>query len=186
MSFNKIEKTIEILQIGSRGIGYKKDSDGFIISKNNAELDLLLLPNTLAPVFTGMADVLHRIIFDDKDFKGLFPTQIKKSSEGLCYASLVERDDYKIEDTGYSLLTSHLFITDIMGKILMRNDQGKVELTHLINLWRSELGHYKEGEIINLENHKKLLFDGNFTKFPKIRQDLQEQRKSSIRKNIFK
>lgn len=189
MSFNKVEKTIEIFQISSRGLGYKNESDGFIISKRNIQMNLLMLPDTLTPVLAGMSDMLYSSLFpdlhSDNQFKGLFPTQIEKREKALCYAVLKDRDDYKIEETGYSLAAAQMVSFYIMKNILMANKMGKVDLNNIVNVWRTELGSYKEGEIIDLNNHKKRLIDYNLTVYPKIRDDLLELRKSSFRKNIF-
>jgi len=186
MSFNKVEKTLEVFQIASRGLGYNNDSDGFIISNRNIQMNLLMLPDTLTPVLAGMSDMLYSSLFPDEDFKGLFPTQIEKREKALCFAVLRDNDNYKIENSGYSLTTAHLMSSYIMENVLMANKHGKVELSNLINLWRTELGSYKEGEIIDLNKHKKNLIDFNMTLYPKIRDDLLEQRKSNIGKNIFK
>lgn len=185
MSFNKIEQTLEIFHILSRGLGFTDQTNGFMIANKNCDITLLNREDTLTPVLTGMSDVLYKTLFPENDFKGLFPTHIVKKEESLCYAVLAEKNDYDLKETGFSQAASHLIGFYTMKNVLMKNKFGKVELNHLINLWRSELSSYKEGEIIDLENHRKNLIDFNMTMYPKIRNDLLEQRNSNLVKNIF-
>ena len=185
MKNEAINKTTEVFQIVSRGLGYAKDSDNFIVSTKNLNINLLLLPETLLPVLSGMTNILHNHLFQNEDNINLFPTLIKKKVNALCYATLADDENYKLETSGFSLTSTHLISMYVMENILMPNKQHKVDLTNLVNLWRSELANYEEGDIIDLRNHKEALVDFNLSKYPKIRIDLQDQRTSDFRKNIF-
>lgn len=185
MSFNKVNKTIETFNVVSRGLGYKSDSDGFIIANRNLPMQLLLMQDTLTPVFAGMSDILFESLFPNENFKGLFPTNLEKRERALCFAVLKEKEDYNIENTSWSDAAAHCISYYIMKNVLMPNKHGKVELSNIINLWRAELAPYAEGDIIDLNNHRKTLIEYNMTMYPKIRDDLLEQRKQNFRKNIF-
>ncbi len=186
MEFSSVDHTLEILNTAGRGNGFLNDDKGYMISGSNVNFNVLIRKNTLSPVITGMSDILYKQLFDnDQDFKSLFSTVIVKKKDSLCYASLKANDKHRLEHSGFALSTTHLISQYVMGNLLMKNEHGKVELDSLIELWRTELSGYREGEVINMNNHRENLINHNLTIFPKLREDLLEQKRNTARKNIF-
>lgn len=181
-----VEQSLRMLRICAYGMGLKPSDDFFRITDMDIPLNTLLQEDTLAPVIIALADMHYDITQMDSDFNSFFPVNFVKHEDSLCFIKLDENSNFKLENSGFSLLVSSLYSLDIMTKLLMKNNNNKVELTHLVDCWRDELSSYKEGEIINIRNHKERLIDGNLSLYPKMRIDLKELRKTDLRKGLFK
>lgn len=183
--YKKIEQAKWFLKIASRGMGLDEDSNGFFLVSQNLEIDTLLEPDTFAPVILSLADMLYEESGMEEDFKTFFPVKLEKREKSLCYVEIKPDNNYDIEKSGFSLALASLFTIDVMEKMFEKNPKQQVILDEVIKMWRKELCGYKEGEQIDIRNHKEALINGNLSWSPKIRPDLEINNKTQMRKDIF-
>lgn len=181
----KIDQALHVLKVASRGLGYTNESQGFYVVQQDLDLDSLLEADTLAPVLLSMIDMHFENLGIDPEFKTFFPVQLEKKSKSLTFAILKPKTDFNIEESGYSVSASAFVALDLMEKLFHPNPKNQVELDHLVKMWRKELAPYKEGEIIDIRKHKENLFEGSLCLFPKLREDLREERKNNLKKDLF-
>jgi hypothetical protein len=181
----KIEKSLHMLKIISRGLGYQKDSQGFFLAGHELDLDSLLDVDTLSPILFSMIDMHYRNIGLDPDFETFFPIQLEKKTKSLCFAVVKAKPNFDIEKSAFSRAVAGCVGLDIVEKVLMPNPKNQVMLDPLVKMWRKELAPYKEGEVIDIKKHFENLFEGNLCLYPKLREDLSEERKNDLRKDLF-
>ena len=185
LSNSNIQSTLDIHNLCAISLDKSMDDQIYTISNFTVSLSFLLGYDTLAPVIVAMSDMLMESVFEDEDFKSLFPVLLEKKSESLCYASIKPNKDYSILNSGSSLVLTSLLTMHIMENILKPTLENKVNLSHLVEVWRSELAGYSDGEIIDIRKHKENLIDNNLSLFPSLRQDLINERKDNLKNSIL-
>lgn len=188
-NYKKLKQTMHMINVASLGLNLQKDikeeKRKFLLLQQNVDLELLLEPEALAPVLLSMADMLYESASLDNEFKTFQPIKLVKRDSAICCAIVKPDDNYSINQTGFSLAMAGLCLIDVMDNLFHPNSKNQIILDHTVKIWRTELAEYKEGQVIDIRKHREALFEGNLNPFPKVRLDLQDEKKSKLKNEMF-
>lgn len=129
-------------------------SDGIIIEDLPIKVKLLLQPDILLPVIVTIANYLGESLLDaTNQYGAIFPFDIQKSEDTLCYVKLVENNKKSAPLSVQILLTME--VCDILFKPSFDN---VIDLTSLVKNWREHLSELPNDRVVNIkEFHNDLI-----------------------------
>lgn len=188
-NYKKLKQAMHMINVASLGLELQKDIDEdkrkFLLLQQDVDLELLLEPQALAPVLLSMADMLYDSSSIDEDFKHFQPIKFVKKDKALCAVIIKPDENYEMKDTGFSATMGGLCLIDVIDNLFQPNSKNQIILDHTVKVWRNEVAEYKEGQVIDIRKHREALFEGNLQPFPKLRLDLQDEKKTNLRNGIF-
>lgn len=188
-NYKKLKQAMEMINIASLGLELEKEIKDnkrqFLLLQQDVNLDLLLGPEAFVPVLLSMADMLFESTSIDEDFKKFQPMKLIKKDNALCSVVIKPDENYTLLESGFSTALGGLCLIDSMENLFQPNSKKQIHLDHTVKVWRNELAEYKEGQLIDIRNHREALFEGNLNPYPKCRLDLMEDKKSNLKNDMF-
>lgn len=148
---SKIRELVATSTIAAEAINMPEeiDVDGMEVNKK-----ILLQEDTLLPVFVVYSNIIGLSLFDSP----VFDIKVVKSTDGLCYAVLDDKEDDSSDDSNLMIPNSWraLFLMETMSKLFSLENKYKLSISDIIFNWRDALQDLSDGEIIDItKNYKK-------------------------------
>lgn len=146
MDSKKINEAIFLNTIAMRAMNVPEED--IYVADLPLKRSMLLHEDTLVPVIVGISNVVGDRLLNLKDYYDcVFPVELEKREESLCFAKIKECDC-----DNYAPRSIRLFIAmEVIDNIFVPRLDNKIDITNIVKKWRDILSDLREGQTINME-----------------------------------